>query len=179
MFDGAIASGFSKYYGNCKKVKHHSLTRKVYMTFRHCSKTWAKWILGLHGTFKWSPHFSTFNVFARHTIIYTTELLGGEKKKEYISMHWPHRKYPGQTLTLFCPLFEPGPTTEHAQYTPPVPERSCSRQDNYEEPVTYLTNGKLTIKGIDCTSFSQRYNRPSVSRQCTQIWQQEKKQKHS
>lgn len=76
MFDGAIASGFSKYYGNCKKVKHHSLTRKVYMTFRHCSKTWAKWILGLHGTFKWSPHFSTFNVFASHTIIYTIELLG-------------------------------------------------------------------------------------------------------
>lgn len=76
MFDGAIASGFSKYYGNCKKVKHHSLTRKVYMTFRHCSKTWAKWILGLHGTFKWLPHFSTFNVFASHTIIYTIELLG-------------------------------------------------------------------------------------------------------
>lgn len=119
-------------------------------------------------------HFQCFCKSHHYLYYWTVEK---KKKKDYISMHWPHRKYPGQTLTLFCPLFEPGPTTEHAQYTPPVPERSCSRQGNYEEPVIYLTNGKLAIKGIDCTSFSQHYNRPSVSRQCTQTWQRRKKKK--
>lgn len=141
-------------------------------------------------------------------------------------MHWPYRKCPGQTLTLFHPLLEPAPTTEHAQYILPFPEMSCSRQCTWNiysaserpllkwmneikgmnewmhgwsvsvkvgfgdsnilavclrqgilntsitftgEPVKYHNK---TVKDLDCTWFSQRYNRPSVCPQSTQTWQQ-------
>lgn len=42
-----------------------------------------------------------------------------------------------------------------------------------QRPIICLHHDKMTIKGLDCTSFSQRYNIPSVSPLSTQTWEWE------